>query len=458
MWDEIQIYLTNHPYVLVSQVIMIVWVIYLYTIKSYKIDREVVLSQKEIEELIQDWKPEPLIPCDSHKDDDIIVKAPVIEGGVSSHVIVDGTPFVNFGTYGYLDYQVHDSVKEVAIDCTDKYGVGSCGPRGFYGSIEPHEELEVALAEFMNTEDAVIFGSNFQTIASIIPAHVSVGDFVIIDRGVNLAIQNGALLSRSEIRWFKHNDINDLKRILDTLTVAEVFSRKKSRVYLVVESIYTNYGDMAPLDKLMELKEKYPFRIILEESNSIGVLGATGRGLTEHYNINIADVEIISASLASAIGGIGGFSCGSKVICKHQRLNCSGYVFSASIPPYAAAGAAQAIKLLSEGVETRLLQSNIKFMHELLRDQLSEVFDNSSSEYSPLIHLRYPNHEERESQALYADIVREVQLSNIIISHSIYVKQEKFAVAPSLRICVSAGHSQEELEAVVSAIKSAAKI
>jgi len=269
----------------------------------------------------------------------------------------------------------------------------------------------------------VLFSSSFQTIASVIPAFSSSGDYLIVDKGVNLAAQNGALLSRSEVIWVNHNDVEDIQRALDSLS--DVFRKKKKRVFLIIEGIYSNYGDICPLPQIMELKNNYPFRIIIDESYSIGVLGDTGRGLTEHFNVPIQDIEIVIGSLCNTFGGVGGFAVASKIICNHMRLNCTGYVFSASLPPYISASCITAVDIVKEGEDLRKLSKNAQYLNEKLKDL--KGLSTKSDPLSPLIHLYLDQSKgsSREDQKFLGEIVNQAYNDfNIILSHTRYLDRE----------------------------------
>jgi len=169
-----------------------------------------------------------------------------------------------------------------------------------------------------------------------------------------MAVQTGVTLARAEVLWFNHNDMADLGAHLQSL--GEVYAKCKHRVFLVVEGLYASSGHVLDLNKIMKLKETYPFRIILEESYSIGVLGKTGRGITQHCNVPASQVEIICGSLGHSFGGVGGFAVGTKEICDHMRLNCSGYVFSCSLPPYISTACLEAAEIMKDGKDVAELQ------------------------------------------------------------------------------------------------------
>jgi len=311
-------------------------------------------------------------------------------------------------------------------------------------------ELEKKLAKFMGTEDSVMFSSEFQTIASVIPAFAKPGDFLVCDKGVSYAIQNGITLSRSTVKWFNHNDMDDLLRVLQSLT--EVFNKKKHRVFVLVEAIYVNHGDLLDLKALLQYKEKYPFRIILEESLSIGVLGKTGRGLTEYIGVPSTKVEIISASIGNALGSVGGFASGTTAITNHMRLNCSGYVFSCSSPPYVARACFKALDLLATGKEAKLLQQNIKNLHKGLAT--CKYLVTSSSSISPYIMMRLakPSNNREDDERVIQSIIDALLEHKIVVAKPKYSQRESFLPEPQFKVTISAHHTSEDIDTLVKVL------
>ncbi len=153
-----------------------------------------------------------------------------------------------------------------------------------------HLDLEQRLAKFFSVEEGIIYSYGFSTIASAIPAYSKRGDIIFADEGVHFAIQKGIVASRSEVRYFKHNDIDDLERLLKEQEEADLKNPKKAKVtrrFLVIEGLYLNHGDICPLPRMVDLKYKYKYRIFIDESVSFATLGKTGRGITEYYNIPV---------------------------------------------------------------------------------------------------------------------------------------------------------------------------
>lgn len=437
----------DHPIHFAAELILLGFIIYLWTTKSYKtVDEK--LTQREEEQLIAEWKPEPLFnPATSPARN--TPEAVVLGGAAGPRVSIEGEEYINFVSSGFLGYQTHPKLKQIATECARKFGVGACGPRGFYGSLSPHMELEKKLASFFKVEDCVIFSSEFQTIASVIPAFAKPGDYLIVDKGVSMSIQNGVLLARSEIIWFNHNDMNDLNRALQSL--GSVFAKCKHRVFLIVESIYANSGHMLDLPAVMKFKENYPFRIILEESMAVGVLGKRGMGITEHYGIAASEIEILCGSLGNSFGGVGGFSVGTNEICNHMRLNCSGYVFSCSLPPYITSACAGALDLVQDGKDISELQEKTKILHEALGNLKHLI--STAEKVSPFTHLTLTSTtgSRTSDDSLLDSIVDEMRKKHrIVLSRTKYASQEGFLPPPSIKLAISALHTDKD---IVEAIK-----
>ncbi|MFQ6644976.1 hypothetical protein Gotur_019689 [Gossypium turneri] len=273
----------------------------------------------------------------------MLSEPPVLESAAGPHTIINGKEVVNFASANYLGFVGHDKLLESCTSALEKYGVGSCGPRGFYGTIDVHLDCESRIAKFLGTHDSILCSYGLST----------------LDEGVHWGIQNGLYLSRSTIVYFKHNDMDSLEKTLEKIT-AQNKRAEKLRRYIVVESVYQNSGQIAPLDKIIKLKEKYRFRVLLDETNSFGVLGRTGRGLTENCGVPIEKIDIVTAAMGHALATEGGFCTGSARVIDHQRLSSSGYVFSASLPPYLASAAITAIDILEQNPDlTSKLKENI---------------------------------------------------------------------------------------------------
>ncbi|CAL9163158.1 unnamed protein product [Musa hybrid cultivar] len=253
----------------------------------------------------------------------------------------------------------------------------------------------------MGTPDSIIYSYGISTIFSVIPAFCKKGDMIHMSKLIHCGsvlffafcnfqvfylLQNGLYLSRSTIVYFKHNDMTSLESTLDKLTRGNK-QAEKMRCYIVVEAVYQNSGQIAPLDEIVWLKEKYCFRVILDESHSFSVLGNSGRGLAEYYGVSIDKIDIITAGMGNALATDGDFFTGKVRVVDHQRLSISGYVFSASLPPYLASAAISAVNYLEDNPTVLTsLRSNIALLWKGLSDVPGLTI--ASHPLSPIVFLK----------------------------------------------------------------------
>ncbi|KAK3611972.1 hypothetical protein CHS0354_011630 [Potamilus streckersoni] len=462
MYEMFQAIFQAPTYHLIFEALLILWIIKLIFSKSYA-PGKTVLTEKEKEALIEDWHPEPLAP--DVPDDHPVLQAMnnnIISGKAEKYVTVRGKRCINMATLNFLGMVGDESIEAVTIKCLRKYGVGSCGPRGFYGTMDVHLELEDRLAKFMHCEEAILYSYGFATIASAIPAYSKRGDVIFCDEGVCFAIQKGLVASRSLIKYFKHNNMEDLERLLLEQQAEDQRNPKKAKAtrrFLVVEGLYNKHGDICPLPKLIELKWKYKLRIFVEESFSFGVLGASGRGITEHFGINVDEIDLIAASLENSIGSCGGFCCGKKYVIDHQRLSGLGYCFSASLPPMLATAAIEALNIMERdpGI-CQTLRNNCRMVH----DGLSKLsyFHVGSDPLAPIQHLYLtePSADRDLDTCTLQKIADEAIKNGVALTLSRYLEAEEHHLPlPSIRVAVNAKLSNEEITKVVATIAEASR-
>uniref|UniRef100_H2QZP1 Serine palmitoyltransferase 1 n=1 Tax=Pan troglodytes TaxID=9598 RepID=H2QZP1_PANTR len=408
-------------YHLILEGILILWIIRLLFSKTYKLQERSDLTVKEKEELIEEWQPEPLVPP-VPKDHPAL-----------NYNIVSGKRIIR--QFNHLT---------------------------FLTEIDVHLDLEERLAKFMKTEEAIIYSYGFATIASAIPAYSKRGDIVFVDRAACFAIQKGLQASRSDIKLFKHNDMADLERLLKEQEIEDQKNPRKARVtrrFIVVEGLYMNTGTICPLPELVKLKYKYKARIFLEESLSFGVLGEHGRGVTEHYGINIDDIDLISANMENALASIGGFCCGRSFVIDHQRLSGQGYCFSASLPPLLAAAAIEALNIMEENPGIfAVLKEKCGQIHKALQGISGLKVVGES--LSPAFHLQLEESTGSREQdvRLLQEIVDQCMNRSIALTQARYLeKEEKCLPPPSIRVVVTVEQTEEELERAASTIKEVAQ-
>ncbi|KAI8851862.1 pyridoxal phosphate-dependent transferase [Chytridium lagenaria] len=444
---------------------LIVFMIWYFFMKKYKPDSkdDVKLTEKEIQELCDDWEPEPLVPLLSDFQRSELDKLPVITGPAGPKVkLADGKERINLASFNFIGAMNQEIIKDKAVEALRKYGVGSCGPPGFYGTIDVHMELEAALARYVGTEAAIIYSQGFSTISSVIPAFAKRGDILVIDNGCNLAIHKGAALSRSTIKYFKHNDMKDLEAVLERVQLDSIRNKTPlSRRFIITEGLSENFADIVDLPKLVELKKKYKYRLILDESMAFGVLGKTGAGTAEHFNISPSEVDMVSASMANSLASAGGFCAGNKEIVEHQRLSGLAYTFSASLPAILAVSAIEALKSLEGNPEIldRLRDNASVIRTTLTRAGLAGVVF-SGDDSSPILHIRLRSRKDQreDEERILQEVVDQCIRDGVLVTRAKYVLgQEPFMPDPSIRICASSGHNKKDSEKAAVVIRDALK-
>ncbi|XP_058055288.1 serine palmitoyltransferase 1 [Anopheles bellator] len=401
------------------------------------------------EDVIAKWSPEPLVAEVS--EDHPVLRTRTVYGTVGKRVNVDGNECLNLATHNYLGLAEDEDIKQAAVKSLRKYGVGSCGPRGFYGTVDVHLELEERLARFMEVEEAVVYSYAFSTIASAIPAYSKRGDIIFVDECVNFAIQKGLDASRSKIFFYKHNDMEDLERLLQQQTAQDRLKpakARKTRRFLVAEAIYMNTGEMCPLPRLVELRSRYKLRLFLDESVSFGVLGASGRGLVEHYNVDKTEVDLISAGLEWSAATIGGFCAGSSFIVEHQRLSGLGYCFSASLPPLLTQAAISALDRFEK--DPRIFEE-LRDRSRMVSEKLPILshFQSRGDSLSPVKHLYLKEAAESwaAEKATLDKICTECIANGVAVVAAEYLEEmEKRCPRPSIRLTVSRLLTEQDVD------------
>lgn len=287
-----------------------------------------------------------------------------------------------------------------------------------------------------------------------------------MDDGCGETVLTGVNLSRSTVVYFKHNDMQDLEEVLSAIAEDDVKHKRKAieqRRFIIAEGLYRNSGNICPLPELLKIKEKYFYRLILDETLSFGSLGKTGRGLTEHFGVPIDSVEIVVVSMDTSLGSVGGLCVGRRDIVEHQRLSGAGYCFSASAPPFLSAAAVQALVQLEKSPElVKTLQDNAVLLWNGLRN--IQGLHVLSAAPSPVIHVAL------NQQVVTVDVKREIALiralsQRLLLSgvgastskFSILRSDRKNAPQPSIRVCSRATLSKDEVARVLDVIRAATK-
>ncbi len=281
----------------------------------------------------------------------------VIESAQDPVVYMNGKRMIMVGSNNYLGLTNDPRVKEAAKRAIDKYGTGCAGSRFLNGTLDIHVELEEKLARFVRKEAALIFSTGFQVNLGVISALVGKDDVVIIDKMDHASIIDGCRLSFGEIKKFKHNDMEDLERVLQG-------SDGKGRL-IVVDGVFSMEGDIVNLPEVVKLAKRYNARLMVDDAHGIGVLGATGRGTCEHFNLE-QEVDLIMGTYSKSLASIGGFVAGDADVIHYIKHFARSLIFSASPPPASVAAVSAAIDIIEQEPERieRLWKNTRRMMRE----------------------------------------------------------------------------------------------
>jgi glycine C-acetyltransferase len=269
---------------------------------------------------------------------------------------------INMCANNYLGLSSHPDVIKAAHDGLEKRGYGMSSVRFICGTQDIHKELENKLTEFLNTEDTILFPSCMDANAGVFEAVLNEQDVMIADRLVHASIVDGMRLCKAHQDTYKHSDMNHLEEKL------KLHQDKRIRM-IITDGAFSMDGDLAKLDKIVELAEKYNAMVFVDDSHATGFIGKTGRGTHEHFNV-LGNIDIITTTLGKALGGAsGGCVSGRKEIVEMCRQKARPYLFSNTVAPVVVAGALAVLDVISKSTERRdKLEQNTIFWRNGLKD------------------------------------------------------------------------------------------
>lgn len=300
-----------------------------------------------------------------------------IESGADTRVTIDGHELIMIGSNNYLGLTQDPRVRQAAKDAIDKFGVGCTGSRFLNGTLSLHEELEDRLAEFMNKEAALIFSTGFQTNQGTISTIVGRKDLVVGDADNHASIVDGTRLAFGRAFKYRHNDMNDLDRVLE-------LNKNDGGILIVSDGVFSMGGDIVNLPELVRVAAKHKARIMIDDAHSIGVLGQHGRGTAEHFGLE-DKVDLIMGTFSKSFVSIGGFIAGDEHVIHHIKHNARALIFSASPPPASVATVLKALEILQKEPERkeRLWHNYHKMKNGF--DQLGFNTGNTATPIIPII-------------------------------------------------------------------------
>ncbi|MEA1875806.1 MAG: glycine C-acetyltransferase [Bacteroidota bacterium] len=350
----------------------------------------------------------------------------------------DGKKVLNFCANNYLGLSNSPELKEVVRKTLDSHGYGMSSVRFICGTTDIHKELEQRIADFFGTEDTILYAAAFDANGGVFEPLLTHEDAIISDSLNHASIIDGVRLCKAKRFRYTNADLEDLE---DQLIQAQP---QRFRI-IVTDGVFSMDGNVAPLDRIMELAEKYDAMVMVDESHSAGVIGETGRGTTEHFNL-LGKVEIISGTLGKAFGGaIGGFTTGKKEIINMLRQRSRPYLFSNSIPPMVAAAGVEVMKMMEAGTDRlKTLRENTRYFTDKM---IENGFDIKPTQSAICAVMLYD-----------AKVAQE--MASRLLEEGIYVIGFYFPVVPQgearIRVQISAAHKKQHLNKAIAAFQKVA--
>jgi 8-amino-7-oxononanoate synthase/acyl carrier protein len=350
--------------------------------------------------------------------------------------IIGGREYINFTTYNYLGMSGDPVVSAAAKDAIDKYGTSVSASRLVSGEKPVHRELERGIAEFIGVEDSIVFVGGHATNETTIGHLFGPGDLILHDSLDHNSIIQGSILSGARRRPFPHNDWQAADEILSEIRT------EYRKVLLVIEGTYSMDGDFPDLPRFIEVKKKHKALLMVDEAHSLGVLGATGRGVVEHYGCNPRDVDLAMGTLSKAFGGCGGYIGGTKELIEYLKYTTPGFVFSCGLTPGMAAAALASLKLLArEPQRVTRLRKNSELFLQLAREKGINTGLSGGTAVVPVI-TGNSIHALKLSRAMFE---RGINVQPILYPA---VEEEK----ARLRFFITSTHSEEQIRKTVETV------
>jgi len=283
-----------------------------------------------------------------------------LESGQDTEVIMGGKKTVMIGSNNYLGLTGNEEVIAAGVEALKKYGSGCSGSRFLNGTLDIHVKLEKELAEFLQKEAVVTFGTGFQSNLAIISALCGRNDYILCDKENHASIYDACRLSFAKMLRYKHSDMQDLERIIASLDLTS------SGVLIVTDGVFSMSGEICKLDEIVKIAKKYGARVMVDDAHGLGVLGKHGRGTAEHFGLE-KEVDVYMGTFSKSLASLGGYMAASFEVAEFVKHTSRPFIFSASITPASVACARAALNILKREPE-RI--ENLRKISAFMREQL----------------------------------------------------------------------------------------
>ena len=359
-----------------------------------------------------------------------------IESAQSARIKFGGREFINFSSNDYLGLAGHPALGQAAREAIEQFGVGSGASRLICGSLQPHHELESALAKWQGTESALVFSTGFAAAQGVLTSLLGRGDVVILDKKAHASMIDGAKLSGATLRVFRHNDLENLEKLLQWA------ADRGGRVLVASESVFSMDGDHAPLAGIVELKERYGAWLMLDEAHAVGLYGPLGQGLAAAGGLG-ERIEIRMGTLGKAVGAAGGFICGSRQLFDLLVNKARSFIFSTAPSPAVSAAARAGVELI-QGAEGQSLRGQLWQRVDELRHGVASLGWKTPAEPSAILPL------------IVGEEAKAVATMDYLRGAGFFIPAIRYPSVPRnearLRVTLTANHTAENIEQLVNAL------
>ncbi|XP_073528316.1 serine palmitoyltransferase 3-like [Phyllobates terribilis] len=356
---------------------------------------------------------------------------------------------INMGSYNYLGFAENDEESlESVKNALERYGGGVCSTRQEMGHLHIHQELEDLVAKFVNAEAATVFSMGFATNSTNIPALVGKGCLILSDELNHTSLVLGARISRATIRIFKHNNMQNLEKLLRDAVVhgQPRTHRAWKKILIIVEGIYSMEGSIVRLPEIIALKKKYKAYLYLDEAHSIGAVGPTGRGVVEYFGVNPADIDVMMGTFTKSFGAIGGYIAGKRDLVDYLRTHSHSALYASSMSPPVAEQIIRVMKctMAQDGTgqqRVQQLMENTRYFRKKLHELGFIIYGNEDSPVVPVL-LYMPG-----KVGAFARHMLEKKIGVVVVGFPATPITEARA-----RFCISASHTKKMLDIVLDAL------
>ena len=392
--------------------------------------------------MYEQFKPKLELELQSIEDAGLFKRERIITSSQAAQItITGGKQVLNFCANNYLGLSSHPRVVQAAKEAIDSHGFGLSSVRFICGTQDIHKELEKKLAEFLGTEDTILYAAAFDANGGVFEPLFGAEDAIISDALNHASIIDGVRLCKAMRYRYEHNNMEDLEKQLQDAVAAGAQQK-----IIVTDGVFSMDGTIAKLDKIVALAEKYQALVMTDECHSTGFMGKTGRGVHEYRGV-MGKIDIITGTLGKALGGAsGGFTSGRREIIELLRQRSRPYLFSNTLAPSITGASIAVLELLSETTELRdRLEKNTRYFRQKME---AAGFDIKPGEHAIVPIMLY-------------DAVLSQKMAEKLLERGIYVIGFYYPVVPKgqarIRVQISAGHQHEHLDQAIAAFIAVGK-